>query len=132
MTLRAGPVVAALIVLLAATGCSSANSTAARDAAVRFSQAVAVDDTATACDLLAPKTKSDLVKSAGMPCPEALAEEGLPDAGEAHATEAFGAMAQVRFDADVLFLAEFRGGWKILAAGCQDRPERPYDCTVGG
>jgi hypothetical protein len=132
MTLRTRWVAAVATVLLAAAGCGSPESAVARDTAVEFSRAVAAGDTATACDMLAPKTKSELVESAGMPCPDALAEESLPDAGEARAAEAFGTMAQVRFDADVLFLAEFRGGWKVLAVGCEDRPKRPYDCTVGG
>lgn len=123
---------AASLILLTVAGCGSAQQGVARDAAVDFSSALAAGDAAQACDLLAPKTKSELVESAGKPCPAALAEEDLPEAGEVQATEAFGTMAQVRFDGDVLFLAEFRGGWKVMAVGCSDRPNQPYDCTVGG
>jgi len=26
----------------------------------------------------------------------------------------------------------FPGGWRVVAAGCQSRGERPYDCVVDG
>lgn len=120
------------LVLIAVAGCGSAQDAVARDTAVEFERALSSGESAAACDLLAPKTKSELVESAGKPCPQALTEEDLPEVGEVRATEAFGTMAQVRFDGDVLFLAEFRGGWKVMAAGCTDRPDQPYDCTVGG
>jgi len=41
-------------------------------------------------------------------------------------------MAQVRFTGDTLFLSEFRGRWKVLAAGCSPMPRAPYDCSVKG
>lgn len=120
------------MVLLVVAGCGSGQEAVARTTAVEFERALSSGEASQACDLLAPKTKSGLVESAGKPCPQALTEEDLPAVGDVRETNAFGTMAQVRFDGDVLFLAEFRGGWKVMAAGCADRPGQPYDCTVGG
>ena len=33
---------------------------------------------------------------------------------------------------DTVFLATFPGGWRVVAAGCTPRGDRPYDCTVAG
>jgi hypothetical protein len=129
---RSLTVVAVGMVLVAASGCGSPQTDVARSTAVAFERALHAGDTGRACGLLAPKTKSELVESAGKPCPEALAEEGLPEPGTTRKAESFGTMAQVRFERDVLFLAQFQGGWKVLAAGCEERPDRPYDCVVGG
>jgi hypothetical protein len=124
--------VAGTVLVLATAGCGSTQDAVARDTAMEFERALSSGGAARACDLLAPRTKSELVESAGKPCPQALTEEDLPEVGDVRATESFGTMAQVRFDGDVLFLAEFRGGWKVMAAGCTDRPEQPYNCLVGG
>ena len=62
----------------------------------------------------------------------ALAGEDLPDAGPAEAFDGFGTMARVRYQRDTVFLAEFRRGWKVMAAGCTPVPGRPYDCRVEG
>jgi hypothetical protein len=40
-------------------------------------------------------------------------------------------MAQVRFADETLFLAEFDGDWRVLAAGCTPADSR-FDCTVKG
>jgi hypothetical protein len=31
-----------------------------------------------------------------------------------------------------VFLAAFPGGWRVVAAGCTPRGDRPYDCTLQG
>ena len=33
---------------------------------------------------------------------------------------------------DTVFLAHFPTGWKITAAGCRPRPQRPYQCEIKG
>jgi hypothetical protein len=38
----------------------------------------------------------------------------------------------VRLSGQAVFLAMFPGGWRVVAAGCQSRGERPYDCVVDG
>lgn len=122
----------ATLALVGTTGCGADLTDVAERTAVEFERALSDGDAGRACELLAPKTKSDLEESAGKRCPQALAEESLPEAGRTRKAESFGTMAQVRFDGDVLFLAQFQGGWKVLAAGCEDRPDQPYDCAVGG
>jgi hypothetical protein len=32
----------------------------------------------------------------------------------------------------VLSLAGFPGGWRVVAAGCRPRGQRPYDCVIDG
>lgn len=97
-----------------------------------FYQAVASGDAATACDLLAPATKSELEQSEQKPCEDAVLGAGIPDAGQPDRTRVFGTMAQVELTGDTAFLAEFQGGWKVMAVGCTARPELPYDCEVSG
>jgi hypothetical protein len=118
--------------MLALAGCGSPGSGTARRVAVEFEQALGARQAAHACDLLAPRTKSELEQSAGKSCPQALLEEDLPDAGEPADAEVFGTSAQVRFGNDVLFLGEYQGGWKVVAAGCTPRPKLPYDCVLAG
>ena len=43
-----------------------------------------------------------------------------------------GQWARVRLSDDTVFLGMFAGGWRVVAAGCTPRGERPYDCTVAG
>jgi hypothetical protein len=44
----------------------------------------------------------------------------------------YGQWAQVRIGGDTVFLAVFPGSWRVVAAGCQSRGDRPYDCQVQG
>ena len=120
---------AATITLSTACGAQEAPATSV---ARKFAEAVDASDAAAACGYLAPATKSELEKSAGEPCASALAEEDLPSAGAVEETDAFGTMAQVKFAQDTMFLAEFKGGWKVMAAGCAPEPGHPYDCLLQG
>jgi len=113
------------------TGCGS-QQPAATLVATKFVQALGSSNSAAACSYLAPETKSDLESSAGKSCPTALTEEDLPTAGPVEASKTFGTMAQVRFSADTLFLARFKSGWKVMAAGCSPKPGQPYDCQLQG
>jgi hypothetical protein len=117
--------------LCSVAGCGSAGS-AAQAAAVEFYRAAAVGDRAAACALLAPQTRRELTQSERAPCEEALASVGLPAVGEAIDTQRFGHQAQVRFDADTAFLAEYDDGWRVVAAGCVRRDPLPYDCDLAG
>jgi|1185.fasta_scaffold216434_1 hypothetical protein len=114
------------------TGCSG-QQPAAASVATRFVQALSSSDGAAACDLLAPETQSELVQSAGKACPTAVLEDKLPSEGAVRTTRTFGTMAQVRLPTDTLFLARFKSGWKVMAAGCKPtKPEHPYDCRLQG
>jgi hypothetical protein len=113
------------------TGCSAQQS-AATSVAGQFVRALHSSDGTAACRLLAPETESDLVQSAGKPCPTALLAEKLPSQGAVRWTQTFGTMAEVRLPTDTLFLARFKSGWKVMAAGCKPQPGHPYDCTLKG
>jgi hypothetical protein len=121
--------------LLAATvsGCGSAQQAAVEATAVRFYAAVQGGDGAGACDLLAPRTKSELEQSAGKGCDKAILEEDIPTVGTPKATQVFGTSGRVDFGNEKAFMARFQGGWKLMAAACrQQRPAQPYDCQVSG
>jgi hypothetical protein len=112
-------------------GCGGAES-APTTVATEFADAVAADNGALACRLLAPATKSQLEASAGEPCAAAIIEEDLPTAGTRADTATFGTMAKVRLDRDTLFLSAFPDGWRVMAAGCAPVPGHPYDCQLQG
>ena len=120
------------VVLLA--GCSSVGDRedAATGAAVRLFTAVGAQDGAGACAVLAPDTVAELEQSADKPCAEAILEEDLPAPGRVAGADVYGQWAQVRLDGDTVFLAVFPDGWRVVAAGCTPRAERPYDCLIKG
>ena len=111
--------------------CGSAGSDA-QAAAADFYQAVEGGDSAVACSLLAPGTRRQLEQSVHAGCEVALPRVELPAAGAIDRSERFGLHAVVRFDSDTVFLAEYDGGWKVVAAGCTPRDGLPYDCDVEG
>ncbi len=122
------------VATMALTGCASVNerADAAATVAVRLLTAVQDDDGAGACAVLAPETLSELEQSAGTGCAEAILDEDLPAPGDIRKSEVFGQWAQVRLDGDTVFLAVFPQGWRVVAAGCTSRGERPYDCDLQG
>lgn len=127
-------VVVVALVALALGGCGAGvERTEAGRTADAFTRAGG-DDTLTACDRLAPRTL-EVLEQEGTPCRQALAEAGLPDAGERLEVTVAGHSAQVRYAQDTVFLALFDDGWRVTAAGCRrDSPDPavPYDCAVDG
>ena len=113
------------------SGCGASGS-AAQDVAVRFYEAVEAGQGAAACDLLAPESRRAIEQSTRKPCADALRSEDLSAPGRVVETERFGNQAQVRFDHDTAFVAEFDEGWRLVAAGCTPREPLPYDCTISG
>ncbi|GAB1645581.1 hypothetical protein [Krasilnikovia sp. MM14-A1259] len=123
------------LVALMAGGCDSVDrrAQAATDVAVQMLRAVADRDGAAACALLAPETAAGLAESPGPSCAEAVLGEDLPAPGAGRGVDVYGQWAQVRLDGGTVFLAVFRGGWRVVAAGCSPRGDgRPYDCVLGG
>ncbi|SDK49173.1 hypothetical protein SAMN05216298_0256 [Glycomyces sambucus] len=115
----------------AVAGCGAGQrGDAAAAAAEAFVSALREGDGAAACAALATETAQGLAASEGAPCEEAIGALGLPDAAPS-AVDVWSDRAQVRTRDDVLFLAEFEDGWKVVAAGCRPQGERPYECEVG-
>jgi hypothetical protein len=129
--LRVTAGLAAGCAVLALGGCAARPGPAGATAS-RFDAAVGRSDWSAACAMLAPVTRDGLEQSAGIPCRDALEEEGLERAGPVLRVEVFGTMAQARMGQDTVFLARFPGGWKVLAAGCSPQAGRPYDCRLQG
>ncbi|UWZ59737.1 hypothetical protein Daura_24470 [Dactylosporangium aurantiacum] len=125
---------AMVTVVALAGGC--ADSDARRDAisgvAVRLLTAAGAGDGAAACALLAPDTVEALEQSAGASCAEAVLDEDLPEPAGVRRVDVYGQWARVVLADDTEFLAAFPGGWRVVAAGCRSRGERPYDCVLQG
>jgi hypothetical protein len=130
---RALVLLAAVAIGAAPSGCGSVSEReqAAAAAAERFVTAVAGGDGAAACAVLAPKTVEAL-ESDGAACDEAILDEDLPEPGPVGTTDVYGQWARVVMPADTLFLAVFRDGWRVVAAGCSPAGEGPYDCVLQG
>ena len=131
---RPGAAILLPLSLLLVAGCGSVGERgeAAAAVAARMLSAVQDQDGAGACALLAPDTVAELEESAGKPCAEAILEEDLPVPGTVTASEVYGQWAQVRLTEDTVFLGVFPGGWRVVAAGCTPRRNRPYDCNLQG
>ena len=61
-----------------------------------------------------------------------ILEEEPPEPGPVERSSSFGTMAEIAYAADTMFLTEFPGGWKVMAAGCAPVPGHPYDCRLQG
>ena len=114
------------------TGCASGQDDDVRATAHDFYAAVAEHDGTTACSLLAPATRAELEQSSAKPCVKALLDEDLPSVDETLDVQSYGTMARVRFDGEVVFMARFPTGWRVMAAACTPQPAGPYDCKVKG
>lgn len=98
-------------------------------AAETFYVALDRGDGEAACALLTPETLHKLEQSEGEACPKAVTSLEL-QGKEVRRVEVHGEQARVQLDGDIAFLARSAGGWRIAAAGCKERPERPYDCEL--
>ncbi|WP_433362891.1 hypothetical protein ACQPZX_31140 [Actinoplanes sp. CA-142083] len=119
------------LVVLGLAGCGSVGDRedAASATALRLLGDVAAGDGAGACALLAPDTASSVSDS---DCPSAILSSDLPEPGSVLGADVYGQWAQVRLTGDTVFLAVFPGGWRVVAAGCTVRGNKPYDCAVEG
>ncbi|MFI5519963.1 hypothetical protein [Streptomyces platensis] len=88
------------------------------------------------CAALAPATREELEETAKSGCGPAISQaiEGqeLPASGAVRGLDVYGEQARVVLAEDTVFLAHFPTGWKVTAAGCRPRPQRPYQCEIKG
>ena len=122
------------LLLLGLAGCGSVGERgdAADGVALRLLSAVESKDGAAACAPLAPETLQEVESSAGQPCDKAILDEDLPSPGTVTGTDVYGQWAQGRLTDDTLFLGVFPGGWRVVAAGCTPRGDKPYTCAIQG
>ncbi|GAA0472528.1 hypothetical protein Aca07nite_75080 [Actinoplanes capillaceus] len=121
-------VVILLTTLLAGCASLGERSSAAEETARSFLQAVTDGDGAAACGALAPETEAEI----DAPCEQNILSEALTAPSTVAESRVYGQSALVRFEDDAVFLAVFRDGWRVVAAGCTPRGERPYDCRIQG
>jgi hypothetical protein len=98
----------------------------------RLAAAMSAEDGSAACAILAPQTREEVQEASGNPCPEAIIEDDLPPPGPVQTVDVYGQWARVVTEQDTIFLAVFGDGWRVVAAGCSSRGERPYECQVKG
>jgi hypothetical protein len=98
----------------------------------RFERALEAGQRELLCAALAPATREELEQSAKRRCAQAIGEQILPAAGAVRRVDVHGEQARVVLDHDTVFLARFPTGWKVTAAGCRPRPQRPYQCEIKG
>jgi hypothetical protein len=119
------------IVLLLGAGCASSHEPDVEQVAEQLHAALRVEDGAAACELLSEDAQEELQES-GDSCEVAVLEAGLSPDGRVEKVSAYGTSAQVRYDDDVVFLADFPEGWRVIGAGCEKQADAPYDCKVQG
>lgn len=122
----------ALAFTAASCGSLAPDSSAVVRAATAFRSAVQQSDGTAACWLLSPQTVHEVAQSAGKPCPAAIVGEAVGGQGGPVHVDVYGQGARVVFADDVVFLADFPAGWRLTAAGCTPRGDKPYDCVVKG
>ncbi|MEU5776434.1 hypothetical protein ABZ819_24430 [Streptomyces venezuelae] len=129
------PVVAMTLLGCALVGCGAgidAREDAASRAAARFEASLRAPDAARGCAALAPGTFDELERSAEQPCAKALPDAEIPLSTGVRHVDVYGRQARVVTDRDTLFLSSFPDGWKVTAAGCTPRPDKPYQCQIKG
>lgn len=126
---RAIALVAAALLL---AGCSSGHGDDVEQTVEDFGAAWEAQDGAAICDLLAPVTQRNVESSTGMACAEGVLELDVQPPVAVTNVQVFATAAQARTEADTVFLSQYDGGWRVLAAGCEPRGEQPYDCELTG
>lgn len=126
--------VVTVVLLVTVSGCAGSNpgTSEAATTALDFHHALDSGNYPRACGLLIPAAVEKLEAGAHGTCAEKLAQLDVPVAASVRESASYGRNAQVVMDQDTLFLARSGNGWKITAAGCTARGERPYDCEVEG
>jgi hypothetical protein len=136
MSTRSSVAAVALLAVGAVAGCGP-SADAATEAALDFYAAIDAGDGERACAVLALSAAEAVAEDGDSSCADALTsgDVGADLAERAAGVTAEGArvagrQAQVRLGTDTVFLARSGSGWAVTAAGCDARPDRPYDCEV--
>lgn len=133
-----GPAAGALVVLTTVSACDtlSARRDGVTAEVTRFERALVAGQFGRLCAALAPATREELEQSARSRCEQAIGqaveEQELRAAGAVRGVDVYGSQARVLLEQDTVFLAHFPTGWKLTAAGCRPRPQRPYQCEIKG
>jgi hypothetical protein len=130
---RAAAALAACMLLAAGCGTEGKESDviAVSD---EFHAALEERDGARACSRLTEETVETLEREEMSPCPEAILELDLPAGARASGADLYVTSAYADLPGSgAAFLDQGPAGWRISAAGCTPgRPERPFDCELGG
>jgi hypothetical protein len=119
--------------LLLLGGCGHGATAGPSRAALGFARAVTAHQGGRACSLLAPATRAQLESSQGKPCAEAVLGQSVPSSNAVRRADQYGTESRVMLDKDVVFVARFSLGWRVVAAACKDRGQKlPYDCQISG
>ncbi|MFC9970464.1 hypothetical protein ACFVH6_06130 [Spirillospora sp. NPDC127200] len=97
-------------------------------AASQMLEAARRGDGARACAGLVPRAVEGL-ETGDQRCAEQITKLGLVG-GPAGPVEIWGDTARVRVGDDTVFAVRWGPGWKVTAAGCRERTDRPYECQV--
>ncbi|MDQ1032616.1 hypothetical protein QF035_010198 [Streptomyces umbrinus] len=129
-----GVVVAVLLGGCSASGCGTVaeRRNDVRDTTAVFERALGEGAYDRVCAVLAPVTVEEVEQSAGSPCVRAMSEASLPPGGPVRRTDVYGNQARAVLSSDTLFLSHFTYGWRVVAAGCEPRPQEPYQCRIKG
>ncbi|MGI3197727.1 hypothetical protein ACRJ4W_01735 [Streptomyces sp. GLT-R25] len=126
--------VAALLSVCGVSGCGTVAERRddVRDTTAVFERALGEGAYDRVCAVLAPATVEEVEQSEGSPCATAMGEASLPPGGPLRRTDVYGNQARAVLSSDTLFLSHFTSGWKVVAAGCEPRPQEPYQCRIKG
>jgi len=120
------------LALLSGCAATSGDDAPPASAAVDFGSALSAGDGEAACRLLTPTTRAALEETSGTTCAAAISALGLKRGGAVKTSRAYGRGAQVVLEDDVMFLTLESTGWRVSAAGCTARVDRPYLCDLEG
>lgn len=122
----------AIVAALSGCGGLGPETSAAASVATEFHAATSGGDGAAACATLSTRVVDELEQSAKAPCAQAVLRTDVPDASTVRDVQVWGGRGLVVLDHDVVFVAQFDHGWRVTAAGCTPRKDRPYDCRLKG